>query len=524
VLPSWTGDLQGQRMPNLPSRRMALTADLSYFPPRKESLVNLAARCILRLIGVAMSLAGNTIFPNRSRRNALMQCLSEVNARLLSARAAIGEDPIVLALCLERTRLSSMVDGESWYSLDLPAVLAHAEQWLEHLSAKTIFVSRAAKLMPFTLAVSSEGLPPSVAARIHANCTAAFAIMQKPDLGDADKKQVEDLLADSEKVVANAGQVLDWLETQIQKGETRYFTLLYAGNPPALRNPLPDPWHSFSDRCHDLFEKLLTLLNTALFPGQYLLRDRSVACFQLIEQFGALEELVTCDDAVKRRKEAFPELARALDPHNLDLEGAALLIEEIGQDTYPKDINHEICGKRFSVTPQELITSSYELVRFRLVFQKDRFNHAGARREFKPKWDFGHTHKNGKSYVTVGWEASHYFPRRKAPYTVKVSFTDKNNQVLRDCQGNVVELKSSVTAASKPSYAINKGKALEFVRVLIVIVAAVLSVEFAAAQKVQQADVLTVAVALVALGFGADTLKNLATGAVSALKTMGKGS
>jgi hypothetical protein len=156
-------------------------------------------------------------------------------------------------------------------------------------------------------------------------------------------------------------------------------------------------------------------------------------------------------------------------------------------------------------------------VRFTLRFERSILNQAAATQEWKYAWDFGDGLPREE-----GWSVHHTFLNPHAGYPVKVYLRNLDGESIPP---GSVDLAVPVAASSwavssstgrlgKIARALGLSSAenrLEFGRLLFALAITVFALLATARQQIQSMTFLEASGAAIALGFGADTVKNLLT-------------
>lgn len=213
-------------------------------------------------------------------------------------------------------------------------------------------------------------------------------------------------------------------------------------------------------------------------------------------------------ERVKDCEDRLIKLLRLQSPYTLEL--ARRLREEIEQDVFASDVAKELEEGRFSIKSEPLTARANAPVRLWLEFSDPRINHCAALRGFRCIWDF-----RGGVGQEQGWEITHYFRNEKeAAYDI----------VLRTADGRTVASRSDEQMRFQPRlrdhwwaritdpgrWLSDRGK-VETGRLLLALLIAILALVGGAREQLMKLDVFPGLVAVLLLGFGADTVKNLFT-------------
>jgi hypothetical protein len=137
-------------------------------------------------------------------------------------------------------------------------------------------------------------------------------------------------------------------------------------------------------------------------------------------------------------------------------------------------------------------------------FHREAFNHAAAREEWTPIWEF-HDQLKEK-----WWSVWHYFPEvGNSP--VRVSFEDANGRQITDTAGEALVVERTVSVKPDTSGQAKGRLRTELLRTGIALFAAVLALVAGAREQLLKLDVLPGLMAVFSAGFAADTIKNIIT-------------
>jgi hypothetical protein len=268
-----------------------------------------------------------------------------------------------------------------------------------------------------------------------------------------------------------------------------------------------------------LLTQVTAAVNTPLSPVNYVERDsRSLKVDLLRAYFERVSQLTGAPagspeaEALARLQTRGPTLMTYLVPNTHEsLRIALLIVNEMSQDIYPVDA----LMSQVTVTPPAVtiatdppIVETESPVRLALSFNRDILNEAVARHEWTCTWDFG-----DQTPLESGWEVFHSY---ESGGIRQVQIT------IRDLNANLVipaPITGSVTVRTGRERS-RTGRVwrflrpepetrLELVRLTIMLALALLGLVATGRQQAQNLSFLGAVGALIALGFGADTIKNL---------------
>jgi hypothetical protein len=251
-------------------------------------------------------------------------------------------------------------------------------------------------------------------------------------------------------------------------------------------------------------------------PSQYSSVDRTTAQLELVREYlgyydpAATPHYPKQDQCIQHLKTETP----------LGLANARLLLKQIKEKVFVEDILQAIHNKSAEISVASLPIED-QLVKFTVQFKDERLNTASAQEEIRCRWDF----QDGTPTET-GWEAYHYFriaavarldrfralrhrtwvskkPESKG-YTVTAAFGAKIANM-----GQPPPLEQDIKVSKAPAPASSDRNRAEGVRLGIALIIALIGLLAGAREKLATLDVVPAAIAVILLGFGADTIKNL---------------
>jgi len=179
--------------------------------------------------------------------------------------------------------------------------------------------------------------------------------------------------------------------------------------------------------------------------------------------------------------------------------------KEFEEDVYVEDILKALNESDFTIeiTPSSMPRQN-QPVFLKVQFKDRNLNACSARKVFTCEWDFGYIGKEN------GWKISHYF-RRQSEAEFNVTFYDHN--------GKPVKLKDGKTSYHKKDLEIQEGTKkftdgrtkIEIIKFFVAFLLALIALYAGAKEQLLKLDVLPGLIAVLGIGFGADTIKNLIT-------------
>ena len=172
------------------------------------------------------------------------------------------------------------------------------------------------------------------------------------------------------------------------------------------------------------------------------------------------------------------------------------------QDIYVRDLMGKFEQKRAQIVFETRRARSFKPVIFSIRFDDPRLNGAAATESLSAQWYFP------GDYVENGWKVCHYFQgsgtptRRQTQIQVKVKVQDS-----RDPTASACELQTEMLPPQR--HGISSQVMAKTMRTLLAMSAALVGVVSGAFDKLASMGFVKGTAAVVALGFSADTVKNI---------------
>ena len=497
----------------LAMKRIPITAVLSYYPEWFQQFANGFWSIGILIIGALLSVFVTIVLPSYSRRVELRRRLAPMEKaleppdKIRAAESSLSSPDHERArtlLEMECGRLQDILKTIWPFSMNAGVMLDEVQLKTDLLERKVALFSRVEAALLATVDLNAGRLPPSVLDRVNLHCATGVTILLRDSLTSDEWTKLGTLIADSEFLLANTGEHLDWLETNIVAIEAGVQKTL-CGDDKKLIKPVREPWSSL---CYDLLETVPGMADEPFFPSQYAMRDRRATLFTYVERYEALQALPASAGDKCARDHAKVEFQNACKRRPFDLVRARQFIDQLESDVSPEDLIKEIGKGNVQIWPKDATVPAFSLVRFQVIFpDTPRYNTTPSQHQIGVLWKFSdRTDKNG-------WNVWQCFPKRKGHYDISVQFLDKtrSQQVVPiTSNGKPIVIEATATAERQPAHMINESKGLDILRFVL----AVLTATFALTgvrQILPTADAFSATIGALALGFGADTFKNLIT-------------
>jgi hypothetical protein len=502
--PAFEGDAITQM---LPPKDLPVTFRLSYWTDNFQELLNGVCIFLLLALGGLFSIWVNSGIPNTSRALTVRRRVRDLEARIRGLGTSIDSRWRVLLeshLPAIRRELFSTpwVFPSFATTLDrLTKKVDMVEKWVEIAYGASIVLHQADPVMQL--------IPPTVLRWIHEQCSRALTPIES---GLTTDDEVQTMKAD-----LNAAR--NYLA----------LTVAHAANPDLAkeigdREARCQPYLAGLGNAHPQFAGLVNqvtaVVSTPLSPVNYVDRDSRSLKMDLVRAFvervkelagapagspeaAALTRLQTCGSTL---------LMTYLVPNTHEsLQIARLIVNQMCQDIYPVDAltsQMTMTPPAVTITTDPAVVEAESPVRLALRFNRGILNEAVARHEWTCTWDFGDQTSNES-----GWEVFHSY-ESGGIRQVEITICDLNaNPVIpKSITGNVTvrdDRERSRTGRVWRFLRPEPETRLELARLTIMLALALLGLVAMGRQQAQNLSFLGAVGALIALGFGADTIKNL---------------
>jgi hypothetical protein len=524
-------------LPPIAPKILPVHLRLQYWGGALQQASNIFWVFLLLTLGGMTSIWVHCGMPNTTRALAMTRSVAELQAKL----EGIGPDITSHWRVMLAGRLAGIETDlrSTWWIF--PSFAATLDASGKELQMVTEWVNVAydvSMVLHGAREKTQNGIPPTVLARIRDRCNCALSHFESGfTTPDEQQHMRDDLKAAQEYLTAGSeGGTLPDLEREIQEREARL-------------GPRMDSIEGvFPNRYDALCAQVRSQTGKQAGPAAYLDRDTLSLKVDLLCQVGdlmkragtaaaapavaaaaaaggatpslatpslATPSLATSSLATPSSLEnnlpRFLDYIRSDAPETLRL--ARLFVTEMRQDIYETDLLQEIKASppRVTVLRDPLECDCGTPVHFSVRFHRQRLNEAAAATEWSCVWDFGDC-----SIQETGWEVYHWF-RNTAPHQVSVSIVNLNGESVLDAP-LTMNVDVGVKTRRLPWYQrflmVGKPHAetmLEASRLAMVLTLAVFGLVGSAEHQAQSLTLLQAAGAVFALGFGADTLKNLIT-------------
>jgi hypothetical protein len=488
----------------LAAKELPVSLDFSRWSGNLQEIVNAAFTFLLLAVGGIASLLISCGIPNTKLGLSLNRQIRALEQKIHGLDSAIDSrwrvflESYLPAIHQELDDSLWVIPSFGTTAKRLTDKLNMVQQWVDIVYDASVLIERVSE--------SAERIPPTVMRQLRAHVNAALMPIESGFTKDTEITTMRASLSDAQRLLdltlsraANPD-----LEKEIKARAERVEL-------DALAEALGDSFHGFINRAREV---------TDLSVETYMERDIISVKIHLLHQYAErLKELPAAVAASVGGGSPAPiEAARARlqsqrgrlteylipDTHE-SLRLAALIVEEMGQDIYDtpdgtlrQAVKEQPPSLRIQQDPDR--ARAKDPVRFCLSFDRPILNEAVARQEWACAWDFG-----DESRPEVGWKVSHYF-EKAGDYQVQVKITDLPGSAVTNPP---LHKKVTIDDPLPQTRLWGPENLLELGRLGVVLAIALIGLMATAQQQVRAMSFPEAAAAVVALGFGADTVKNI---------------
>lgn len=504
--------------------------------PWREALADFWVFVVLGIGGV-FSLGLNLLLPNQIRRLKMKRQLSQLNSQISNLPYDLASRLRVL-VGLECRLIKDRLRNLTWNSPDFTGEMQGLDQAIDRLETRLQFLDGLGATRTNFQQMRSEVLPPSLMFSIEQVFSKIVQIGEKSEPSDEDVKTAQSLITNiqnqldlgifnnSDFATGLASKVTQYkLEFDPEKGR-----IGKTATCKRIRQQVPGPF----DRLDATDETKIVPAADALSVQNYIELDRDLFDLEMIRQYVDLVEGMAPDEEFRKQIESHePELKGHLEKPNCeDKYALQLLLKQMKEGYFKGDIQSEIEAKRLRIKVDHIDLRRYQPCEFRLQFLKLPLNDASARQEWTCRWTF--SDPDGQVLIEDGWVVTHYF-QRAIEYGLNIDLAHKDGTTIPvppvepfpEGKIKVLEVRTqrSLSRAAKSILRLRwkdaakewrkgqqkSGRALDYVRLAMALVIALIGLMAGAKEQLLKLDVVPALLAIFLVGFGADQIKNLLT-------------
>ena len=510
----------GDAMPPLPPKDLPTIFRLSYSSNNWQQFWNIFWIFLLLAVGGMFSIWVHAGMPNTARALALRRRIDDLETKIHGLGTSIDSRWRVLLEshlpAIRRELVSTFWVFPSFARIldGLTKKVSMLEQWVEIAYSASVVLHEATQSMPL--------IPHTVLLWLREKCARALTPIQS---GLTTDQEIEDM-----KASLNAAR--DYLKITVARAPNGDLDKEITDREDRLNLELCRLAKDYP-QCAGLVKQMQQTINSKTLPSPVNYRDRDVHSLkvELLWTFDQRIKQIGDEEAQERIKLYEVELMKYLvaDTHE-SLRMARLIVDQMCQDIYPEALKGPVTAQppAVEITTDPIAVRVQSPVRLALRFKRQLLNEAVARQAWTCTWDFG-------DYTPSedGWEVFHSYESPRSHH-VQVRIYDLNGTlvsselVARDITvGDDLQRSVSTHAAQPESKTTWRDQVwlvlarflrfvklapetrLELIRLLIALTLTLLGLMASAQQQAQNLSFLEAVSAVVALGFGIDTLKNL---------------
>lgn len=504
-------------LPPIAPKILPLSLRLQYWSGGFQQAWNAFWIFLLLTLGGMTSIWVHCGMPNTTRALAMMRSVAELTAKLNGIGPDIASHSRVM-LAGRLAGIETNLRSTWWIFPSFAATLDASDKELQTVTEWLNVAYDVSMVLRAAREKTQNGIPPTVLVWIREKCNCALSHFESGFTTPDELKEMQDDLAAAQQYLTagSEGGALPDLERAIQEREERLAPLLDSIEA------------TFPKRFDGLCAQVRSQMGHQASPASYLDRDTLSLKVDLLRQVSDLMKRAGTAATTSGRRapaaagDAEPllleiNLPRALNyictdaPETLRL--AHLFVNEMRQGVYETDLLAEIKASppRITVLQDPLECDSCAPVHFSVQFHRPLLNDAAAAGEWTCAWDFG-----DRTIRETGWDVYHWF-RKTGLHQISVSIANLDGDSVLS-QALTLDVDVGVKDRRLRWYRrflkIGRPHAetmLEASRLAMVLTIAVIGLVGSAQHQAQSLTLLQAAGAVFALGFGADTLKNLIT-------------
>ncbi len=492
----------------LPARQFPVTLEMSPSSPSWTVFRSYLYVAIILLLGGVLSLLGSSLLPNLLRKISLRSQIADLANRTSSISTRVDSYLRVL-LRLERKKIDMLLQEAGLLSLTEGEVFDQVAAAIDRLTKRLVIAERMDELWRrFEIACASA--PPSLTNEVDKILQAAAEQLHSFSLPDED-------LAASNKLLDKATDSLNLLDNSdaLAKRIADNFRQLQAREaifPPEYFADLRTSLAGIFGMLDRDYGNVANLTKEMFFAVDHAIAAIHTALdYAIVRASTASHATRNCDDAGQLASERLIkrecELVYLLGTLSWNaLREATILVQEMREDIYVADVLDELGKeKQAEVVFDTQKARPYLPVFFSISFKDPRFNGAAAIKRLSSHWNFP------KELVENGWKVCHFFEaddtgeHNEHKVTIEAVVRSRRNPGLQKVLKHQIAVQPR---AVDRQYSRLFAEAVQFFIAFGVALAGLLS---GALEQLGKLDFLPATIAILALGFGADSIKNLLT-------------
>lgn len=498
----------------LPARTLKLNLVMRKLTPSLTSLWSHVLIAVVLLLGGLLSLLGHSALPNTMRKMNLRRQMNEVGDRINNLSKRVDAYLRTL-LKMERKRVELLLKQSRALSPVSVERLEEASAGIERLRRRLKAAERLDDLRG-RLDDASATAPPSVTDDIEIKLQAAATQLQS--------------FALTEDEANAAGRMLDTAENSLtMAADTEALVQITAENFRELKVRQKLVPYSYYNDLKAALPGLFEMLNQPFEDPRNITRpmmfaiDYGIAALQMAFDYAMLRVsapgIATGGNGAGAGESARDRLfARQSELIGLlgtlswaGLRDVRALMQEMRENIYEQDLLEVIAATgQAEIVMDPRVARPYQPLQFSIRFKDVRLNEAAARRRLACAWDFP------EQPMAYGWRVCHFFTGKETnrdegkTITVSARFETKKAAPTAATDGklqrSMLEKTLELQKPERPSYARALAEGIRFLIAFGVALAALLA---GALHQLDRLDFVPAMIAVLAIGFAADSVKNL---------------
>ena len=518
----------------LPSRQFPIAARLSYYSDAMQRATNYFFILLVLLTGILLSLLVNQVLPAQRKRVAIKQRLADLEGRLAGFAGTIDSRLLGL-LRLEKKRLRAELRENLPVFPQTSQELPKLEGRIDWLVQRVELTSRVGDLLnEIDTNEDSLAVPEIDAIRMH--CREVLDVVRKSAVA-------ADEIQRAQKHAQLAEEIRDRADDEPAAEAIQGLRDRAAAVAARIPNPVPaaSGWAGCGDLLAALQKDLPPPPPGAIDRTRFVRHSQVVRSLELLVEFAELVDRSATPDVRARRLGRVPEFRAALEPgRDASLVKAQDLVRQIEQNVTKADLLEEMAKAdtmHVEIDPPAPI--AFQLVTFRVRFNRPGFDSAVAQDEIACTWFVDDCQIDSRDAL-IDSRIPESDGRRARGWIRGECFMDKDiewllllNRAWRRLMSTMrrggaedapngrthtidarfpalpqVRVLGKVTIERTKSY-VESRTILAAASLAITVLVVAIGLLGGALEKLQALDWFSGVLAVVALGFGADTVKTL---------------
>lgn len=496
----------------LPARTLKLNLVMQKLPPSLTSLWSHVLIAVVLLLGGLLSLLGHSALPNTMRKMNLRRQMNEVGDRINNLSKRVDAYLRTL-LKMERKRVELLLKQSRALSPVSVERLEEASTGIERLRRRLRAAERLDELRG-RLDDAAATAPPSITDDIEIKLQAAATQLQS--------------FALTEDEANAAGRMLDAAENSLtMAADTEALAQITAENFRELKVRQKLVPYSYYNDLKAALPGLFEMLNQPFEDPRNITRsmmfaiDFGIAALQMAFDYAMLRVSApgiatggngTGESARDRLFARQSEMISLLGTLSwAGLRDVRALMQEMRENIYEQDLLEAIATQgQAEIVMDPRVARPYQPLMFSIRFKDVRLNEAAARRRLACAWDLP------EQPMAYGWRVCHFFTGKETnrdegkTITVSVRFETKKAAPAAATDGklqrSLLEKTLELQKPERPTYARALAEGIRFLIAFGVALAALLA---GALHQLDRLDFVPAMIAVLAIGFAADSVKNL---------------